>query len=75
MERSAQKSIKETTSILPFSVAENSIIKLLEKNSRLSYDALIQLSNLSSSVISESLLHLEFENMITALPGKSYKLY
>ena len=67
--------IKEKPSLIEFTATENSIIKLLETHKTLSIDALVQQSELSGSSVSEALLNLEFQNIITALPGKAYELY
>ena len=66
---------KEKPISIEFTATENNIIKLLEKHTTLSIDALVQQSTYSGSSISEALLNLEFQNIITTLPGKSYELY
>lgn len=69
------KAEKEKDCSIEFTATENSIIKLLETHTTLSIDALVQQSTHSGSSISEALLNLEFQNIITALPGKAYELY
>ena len=53
---------------------EKILVSLLQQKDTLPIDALYLHSGLSSSSVAAAILNLELQNVITALPGKMYRL-
>jgi DNA processing protein len=60
---------------LNLSKEEQTIVDILHTNGEQDIDTLTSISSMNSSILASTLLSLELQNIISALPGKRYKLY
>lgn len=73
--REKKKVIKKQKELfIDLSENEQKIVSLLQQHEVLPIDAIYLLSKLSSSAIAASILSLEMQQLIIALPGKMYRL-
>lgn len=59
---------------IQLSAEEKIIVSILKEKDTVAIDELNIKSNLSSSAVAAAMLNLEFQGVVTSLPGKMYKL-
>lgn len=57
-----------------FSSEEKKLLKIVEENHRISIDRICLLAQMPTSKVASTLLKLEFDGVITCLPGKVFKI-
>lgn len=65
---------KQKELFIELTADEKIIVQLLQEKESIPIDTLYLLSGLSSSSVASAILNLEIQNVISALPGKMYKL-
>jgi DNA processing protein len=65
---------KQRELFIEMSADERTVVDILQKQEIINIDELYFKSNLSSSAVAAALLMLEMEGIITAMPGKLYKI-
>jgi DNA processing protein len=74
-ERSRKLGVRSQKEIfIELSKEEKIIIDILNEKETVHIDEINLKSGLSSSAIAAAILNLEFQNVVTGLPGKIYKL-
>ena len=65
---------KQKELFIELTADEKKIVSLLQENESTHIDMLFLQSGLSSSSVASAILSLELQNVISALPGKMYRL-
>ena len=73
-ERKKQKPRQQKQLFISLSAEEKILVEILKEKDVVHIDEIYLKSGLTSSSVAASMLSLEFENVITSLPGKMYKL-
>lgn len=73
-EKDEKKDAVQPSLFIELNTDEQKIVDLLKKNDSLFIDQISSLAQLPVSKVSTVLLNLEFKNVLSALPGKMYKL-
>jgi DNA processing protein len=73
-EKKKKPASRQKELFVTLSANEQVIVQLLQEKESMSIDEIYARSLLSSSSVAASMLQLELQNMVSALPGKMYKL-
>lgn len=73
-EKKAKPKAQQTQLFTNLTVEENKIVEILQQKDTVHIDEIYSLSGFNSSTIAGTILSLELQNIIVALPGKTYRL-
>lgn len=72
--KSMKKKTEQKKLAIPLSESEQKIYNLLHENHELEIDKLASLCSLNTSILANTLLEMEMNELLISLPGKRYKL-